>query len=531
MEHYGAGKKVVFLDAPTGSGKTLIGETVRRLLVGSMDEALENPETLQAIYCCNNKSLQDQFCTDFPYGRLVKGRANYPTLNHPEQFPEVTAADCNKRRNSLDNEVCDECSTPSQCAYTLARTRAEMAPLAVLNTSYLLSITNYTDLFGDRGLVIMDEADELEGELMRFVEVTISRGLRNWLKIDLPESVSDMELWGEWLNDVATKIIAKAQGIPKRDRKDRRRRKSLYELAGKIKTIISQLNDQWVVDGYEDARKKRGTVERQSVRFRPVHVRDQGQQYLWRHAERFLLMSATIISPAQMAKDLGLADDEWASVYVESNFQPHRRPIFLDRHVGPVVRKNEAEALPKLVATVEEVAGEFSDERILCHTHSYRLSKHLGENLSVGGRRVLSYTDSRSREGILDRWLDTDNGILLAPSFDRGIDLKHDLCRVQIICKAPFPYLGDKQVKKRMRTPGGQVWYTVETIRSIVQATGRVMRSESDWGATIILDGSVWRILHEDGQLFPAWWREAIVKGLDAQSREIREEFEAVRAP
>ena len=491
-------------------------------------EGQQNPSDFQAIYVCNNKSLQDQFIGDFPYGALLKGRNNYPTLDRPDLWPEVSAADCNKRRDSNDRVVCDECSIPDLCAYTQARTIAEQAPLAVLNTSYLLNIVNYTELFSGRGLVVCDEADELEKELMRFVEVTVSRGLRNWLSIDLPESVNDMDQWKEWLRTVAVKVSAKAKVIPRRERKDRKRRKSLLELVEKIEAIIPELDDEWVVDGYEDARRRQGTVERKNVRFRPVHVRDQAPKYLWPHAERWLLMSATIISPAQMAKDLGLADGEWASVYVESVFHPHRRPIFLDRHVGPVVRSNEAEALPKLVRQVDAVAGEFPGERILVHTHSYKLTRHLAENLSVS-RPILRYMDSRERETMLEKWFDTTDGVLLAPSFDRGIDLYDDRCRVQIIAKAPFPYLGDKQVSKRMRSPGGQVWYVVETIRSIVQATGRVMRSETDWGATVILDGSVWRLLNENGQLFPAWWREAVVRGLDHQSRTIREEFENVR--
>jgi len=239
-------------------------------------------------------------------------------------------------------------------------------------------------------------------------------------------------------------------------------------------------------------------------------------------------MSATIISPAQMAEDLGLRDDEWAAVTVESAFPPERRPVFLDRHVGPVTRKTEETVRPKLVAEIQAIADEWPDERILVHTHSYNLTEYLVVNLSPG-RIVIQYQNSQNRDEALDRWLKSENGILFAPSFDRGIDLFDDRCRVQIIAKAPFPYLGDKQVSKRMHSPGGQLWYTVETIRSIVQATGRVMRSEDDWGATYILDGSVWRLLNENGQLFPSWWREAVVRGQDLQSRELREGFERAR--
>src|SRR5579863_7757582 len=63
------------LDAPTGSGKTLIAETVRRL--GRYESS---------IYICSSKGLQDQFQRDFPYAKVLKGRRNYPTELYPERF-------------------------------------------------------------------------------------------------------------------------------------------------------------------------------------------------------------------------------------------------------------------------------------------------------------------------------------------------------------------------------------------------------------------------------------------------------------
>lgn len=516
LDHFADGKRVVFLDAPTGSGKTLIGEMARRLLGAN-----------QTLYVCNNKALQDQFVGDFGYASLLKGRANYPTLDNPLAFPEVSCADCNREQAPDGTASCDECWAVEKCHYLMARGEAELASLAVLNTAYLLTVANKARMFTHRDLVICDEADELESELMRHIEVAVTKGTRNWLNIDLPQNVTDMTAWGEWLEGVAHDVSAKAQRMSRRNRQDRKRRRSLEEMVGQIRSIVPRLGEDWVVDGYEDARYRRGTVERETVRFRPVQVKDIAEEYLWQWGQRWLLMSATIISGAQMAADLGLEDGTWAEVRVPSTFEPYRRPVFLDRHVGPVVRKTEDEARPKLVAEIARIGEEWPEERMLVHTHSYDLTNYVYQNLSLP-RPILTYQDSRSREGVLGRWLETANGVLLAPSFDRGVDLFDDRCRVQVIAKAPFPYLGDKQVSKRMRGPGGQVWYVVETIRSIVQATGRVMRSEDDWGATYILDGSVWRLLGENGSLFPGWWREAVVKGLDSQSQEIREGFEGV---
>src|SRR5678815_1389496 len=81
-----AGAQVVVLDAPTGSGKTLTAELVRR--------ALE----VSALYLCVDRGLQDQVLRDFPYAKLIKGRRNYPTANYTDRFtspPFLTCDDCN----------------------------------------------------------------------------------------------------------------------------------------------------------------------------------------------------------------------------------------------------------------------------------------------------------------------------------------------------------------------------------------------------------------------------------------------------
>lgn len=92
----------------------------------------------------------------------------------------------------------------------------------------------------------------------------------------------------------------------------------------------------------------------------------------------------------------------------------------------------------------------------------------------------------------------------------RGVDLKGDACRVQVIAKVPFPSLADKQVSARMRLPGGDTWYKVQTVREMVQMTGRGVRSETDHAVTYVLDEQFQRVWSQSKRLFPQWWREAV---------------------
>ena len=67
-----------------------------------------------------------------------------------------------------------------------------------------------------------------------------------------------------------------------------------------------------------------------------------------------------------------------------------------------------------------------------------------------------------------------------------GLDLVGDLARWQVICKLPYPYLGDPQVAaRRAEEPG---WYEWRTCFTLVQAYGRAVRSEEDHAVTYLLD-------------------------------------------
>jgi Rad3-related DNA helicase len=82
-----------------------------------------------------------------------------------------------------------------------------------------------------------------------------------------------------------------------------------------------------------------------------------------------------------------------------------------------------------------------------------------------------------------------------------GVDLKDELSRFQIICKIPFPYLGDLVVKKRMER--NDKWYPYMTAKSIIQSLGRSIRNQSDHAISYILDGDWERFYNKNKHLFP----------------------------
>jgi Rad3-related DNA helicase len=177
-------------------------------------------------------------------------------------------------------------------------------------------------------------------------------------------------------------------------------------------------------------------------------------------------------------------------------------------------RRNEESARPLIASAVAKVAEKHLADRMLIHTVSYSLNTFVEDALRQTDQlfRIVTYHSAAEKQRAIDTYRSTDGAILLAPSLDRGIDLPEDDCRVIVICKVPFPSLGDKQVSARTYSKGGQQWYAVRTVRSLVQMTGRGMRSADDYCESYILDKAfVENIWRRHRNLIPKWWADALV--------------------
>lgn len=203
----------------------------------------------------------------------------------------------------------------------------------------------------------------------------------------------------------------------------------------------------------------------------------------------------------------------WGGVSVPSTFDPSRRPIYV-HPIAEMTRKNEDHARPLIAAAIAKVVAKHPDDKILIHTVSYANNRFIEDTLRQGDSlfRLVTYNAANEKQRAIDRYLNQPGAVFLAPSLDRGIDLPGDDCRVIVVCKVPFPSLGDKQISARMHSKGGQQWYAVKTIRSLVQMTGRGMRSADDFCESYILDKmfleSIWR---RNRGLLPKWWSDALL--------------------
>jgi ATP-dependent DNA helicase DinG len=503
VELFESGIDIVYMDAPTGSGKTLIGHQVAREL------------DAKALYVCSDKSLQDQFARDFKHGKVLKGRSNYG-VGTPAQRGDASMCTA-----ATMEEVCLYCpgGRPS-CPYEQAKQEALAADLAVTNTSYLLAEANGPGSFSGRDLVIADEGDTLESILMGYVEYRASTQLMKKVGVTSPKKGAHKKTLVAWLTEFSAKLEDELNDMV-RTLDPQSYNTVKYAAADAVRMSVELRNDMDRGDDDED----KGTWLRDydyskesnpdpGLILKPVKVNQHGVRNLWRHGQQWLVMSATIISGDEMSQSLGVVGD-YATVEVPMTFPVENRPIIL-APVADITYKNMANGILDLAHAIRVACEKHEGDRIMVHTVSYKLARDLEDELKRGvdrlsGRKIVTYTEGRGRERALEEYKRIPGAVMLAPSMARGIDLPDDLCRVQIIAKCPYPALGDKQIAARLHSPGGQLWYTVKTIRDIVQMTGRAVRHEDDWAVTYIFDQSFGKNLWSRWKrLFPEWWRESV---------------------
>ena len=497
VDGWNRGVTVQILDAPTGTGKTLIGEMARRCMGG------------RASYICHSLRLQDQFLEDYPYASVVKGRSNYPTELGPAW---VTAADC-------EGKACAYCE--NACPYRVAKGHALGSDLAVANTSYWLHEVNHVrdGLRGRAGLIV-DECDVLEGAMMGFVEVVVSeKAQRNAGVAELKPKVHGATV-GEWLGDVAAGL--REWAVARKSTRDVRLRREVtaaMRLAGKCGVLAGVYADGGWVRQYRKGSK--------AVILKPVQVGGMAEEKVWRHVGEggwVLAMSATVLSVDEWMESCGV--EEAGVVRVDSPFPVENRPV-LYVPAGDMKRATWERDMGGMVETVQEILDTHPNDAVLIHATSYAVAKATATGIEGKvremGRALVTHDGAKTRDEALARYIGlAEKGqapVIVSPSLDRGVDLPGDLCRVQIVMKVPFPNMGDRQVSERLHMPGGQTWYTANTARTIVQMTGRGVRSVDDHAVTYVLDRQFPRWMKQAKSMLPQWWVDGVKPGKVASQR------------
>lgn len=159
-----------------------------------------------------------------------------------------------------------------------------------------------------------------------------------------------------------------------------------------------------------------------------------------------------------------------------------------------------------MAEAIKMLIDQHHNEKGIIHCVNGRIVKYLVEK--IASPRFL-FHDAVNREQILHDHIESDEPtILLSPSMMEGVDLADNASRFQILCKVPYPYLGDACIKKRMEN--NRSWYTYQTIKSVVQAMGRSIRNANDYAVSYILDADWERFHSMNRKMLPIEFTKAL---------------------
>ena len=518
-----AGKKFTILEMPTGSGKSPIAMAAALAAATLPKEGVFNPG---AHITTSQIILQRQYMRDFePIGlKEVKGKANYMCAH----YEGGDVIDC--AAASAIHGAEEQCGS---CTYKIARQAYLNAPVGVTNFAYFTTTRKVggemvEKIMPSRQLLIVDECHNTEAELIGFGEVDISQYRLGLLDIDRPIVVNPewslakkVQVSRDWMGITLLPQVKEkkntlmSQALRAHDKGDQRNMIKLVKMAESMDQFKSKIDDfldtaqedPWVI---YNTTSPRGQVEGLSLK--PLYANRLAGEYLFAAGRHVLMLSATILGARVFARNLGISIDDLGFKRYNSDFPVENRLVKFDP-IGSMSYKKIDTTLPTMVKRVHKACLEHPMEKGIIHTNSYKINKAVVDHLrDMGlGHRVLTHnSDKGSRDiAVAEHVESQEPTILISPSLTEGLDLSGDLSRWQVITKTPYPPLGDLWVKTRMEAD--PEWYAMKTALTIVQASGRSVRSKEDHAMTYILDSDFNRLLTQNGDLFPKWWKDALV--------------------
>jgi Rad3-related DNA helicase len=505
-EAFESDNDVVLVRAPTGSGKSLLARSImgcaRRL------QDAKPAQVTGAYYTTPQVSQLDDVDADSLLDDLevIRGKSNYSCILPGEHDTPVNQAPCARQKGF-------DCTVKHRCPYYSDRAIASGQPMAAMTLAYFMQ-TAGSDVFGMRDVVVIDEAHGLAewAEMYATIELSPHR-VPVWDTVDIPDITAGHDPveraigFAERLSRVCSSAKDELTSKPELTPDEVARRDRLGELVSELDWFIEDYRSPdspttWVVDqpgGH-------GTA----ITIKPLDPARYLHHTVWDRGEKFALLSATILNKDAFCRQVGLDPARVALVDVDHTFPVENRPLY-DVTQGKMTFEHRDQTIPKIGRLIVRLMAHHSDQKGIIHAHSYAIAEQLVDKLAAFGvgQRVRIH-DKTNRDAELDAWKASSSPeVFVSVKMEEALDLKGDLARWQVLCKAPYLNTNDSRVARRLED-GQWPWYHRAALRTVIQGCGRVVRAPDDYGSTYLADSSLLDLFERAKADTPPWFRAQV---------------------
>lgn len=464
---FDSGKRFFVLEGPTGFGKSALAKAVlNHYGKGFITSPLN--------------SLVRQYTEDEHLDLVeVRGQSTYSCR-------AFKGMDCEKAGDSFEDHK-------AKCMdYIPARDAFWTSHHSVTNMHFLYYAPPIDGAFFPRDVLVIDEAHNLENTLVAMGRRSITPNhvrTINARLFDCPgedNELLDRKSVSNWLQYFDSAITHSLKDLPEAE--DKRDYESLRQ------AINFTLNcGDWIT-----------WKQKANLVIAPMSGR-RAAETLFRCARRILLMSATMGDIPLFLENLGIDEDQTGIHRAACGFAVKNRRIFY-RNCGSMSKRLRQPGLMKMLEQCSLILRKRPDERGIIHCHSRNLQDIVSQHLRREfGKRILAHAGGIDRSAGIERLRRSRNGVLCAVAMTEGLDLKDEDARFCIFAKIPWPDLSDPYISERQKR--SQEWYENAAALALIQGSGRVVRSMTDYADTFIFDSSFERLLPR----LPDWWKDAVV--------------------
>lgn len=501
---FNSGIKVVLLEAPTGSGKSILNTTFCNLW--------------NSFYTTPQLALIDQVLSDKYIGGAfveIKGRQNYDCHYDPTATCDIGIC----RR--LPDYQCDRLEV---CPYYMQKARALDADSALMSFAYFMlegrTQTEYS--FGNRDLLILDEAHSIDRHIINQIDLVISPysmpfEVYSDVASLLREGFRTLEDVKALVNTVLDAVTGQqnqyvqynllGEELSKEQARSNNRLETWKMNAERFLETCDVTEWVWS-SGWTSYR---GNSYR-TYMVQPLYARFFAGEMIWKRANRFIISSATFPGVqnfvGEVGLDLAFRGGEIKHLKVPSTFPVENRPI-IDAVDGKLTYKYKEENMPWAVKILEVILDEEEGKNVAVHCVSYANASEVANLIDSKYHDRLIVQTSETRKEDLEEFQSGRGKVFLCVAFTEGVDWIGEQCEAQVLLKVPYMNISDRRVARRLEKKDWR-WYRLEALKQVIQAYGRAVRSETDKAKFYVIDASFIDLLKRTRRDMPSWFTEAL---------------------